>query len=195
MVVHATSTGDAVGEAIRVLFVCSANLCRSVTAAEYARRATFEHPSEWYLESAGTDVTPGQRLPRAVAETMHELGIPPRDHPLMLTQAQARTADLILTAERQHRTIVVSRFPFAVRRTFTMLEFARLLDAARRSTTPSIVHCSADLHELARVGRSLVPSLDGPSIDIGDPVAARSSEAMKDCADAIRGAIATIFSA
>jgi len=183
-------------ESIRVLFVCSANLCRSVTAAEYARRATDEHPSptiEWYFESAGTDVSPGQGLPKAVARTMVELGIPLRDDPLLLTEEYARSADLIVTAERHHRAVVVSRFPFVVRRTFTLLDFARLLEAGRSAVPTHSVDSSADLLELARIGRSHVQPIDDSSIDIGDPVAARSSEAMKQCAETIRGAIATIF--
>lgn len=192
----ATSIGRAMKEPVRVLFVCSANLCRSVTAAEYARRMAVERPSrwvDWYIESAGTDVSPGQGLPRDVALRMDELDIPRRAEPLMLTEEYARSADLILTAERHHRAVVAGRYPFAVRRTFTLLEFARLIAAGRSAVPRPVVRGADDLLELARIGRSHVQPVDDSSIDIGDPVAARSASAMTICSDTIGTAIETIF--
>jgi protein-tyrosine phosphatase len=124
---------------------------------------------------------------------MDELDIPRRPEPLMLTEEYARSADLILTAERHHRAVVAGRFPFAVRRTFTLLEFARLIAAGRRAVTSPVVRSPDDLLELARIGRSHVQPVDDTSIDIGDPVAARSVQAMTICSDTISRAVETIF--
>ncbi len=176
----------------RLLFVCSANLCRSVTAAWAAQRSADAAPEgalEWLFESAGTDVAPGQALPRRVASAMHEIGIPLRDEPMLISEPYARSADIILTAERRHRTFVARQFPFAVRRTFTLLEFARLLEAGREHAPDHSVGVGADLLRLAWTGRSLVQPVTDESIDIPDPVALGTSAAMFDCAATIQAAI------
>lgn len=184
---------------IRILFVCSANLCRSVTAAEYARRVAQRHrscpdrlcPLEWRLESVGTAVSPGQALPPSVADEMIALGIPPRQRPTMISEEYVRSADVILTAERHHRATVVTRYPFAVRYAFTLLQFAYLLDnepgASRISSTGNA------LLDLARIGQSTAPPVDDNSIDIADPVALRSAEAMHEASRAISTAVHTII--
>jgi protein-tyrosine-phosphatase len=182
-------------EPVHVLFVCSANLCRSVTAAEYARRAaqsSLSNSVSWHFESAGTEVSRGQRLPPDVASTMEMLGIPLRDRPLAVTEAHVRSADLILTAERHHRSVIAQRFPFAVRYVFTLLQFARLIGAAGPTERPIEVSNAADLLRLARIGQSSIDPLADDTIDIGDPVVARSSTAMLNCARVVEAAVQRI---
>jgi protein-tyrosine phosphatase len=179
----------------RVLFVCSANLCRSVIAAEYARRAIANKPSsplEWYVTSAGTDVGPNQGLPPKVAQAMKQLDVAPRDQPLLVSEAYVQSADVILTAEQYHRAVIARRFPFAIRYTFTLLEFARLFKAGRDASPNATVHDSNDLLTLARSGRGHVHGSDD-TIDIPDPIAARSGKAVINCARTIEAAVATII--
>jgi protein-tyrosine phosphatase len=178
-----------------ILFVCSANLCRSVTAQAYAHRAALDshQPVEWRFESAGTDVRPGQRLPAAVESAMEELRIPVTGRPRLIDEHAARSADLILTAERTHRATVARWFPFAVRSTFTLLQFANLVEAGRLAMTEGQPFDDpSDLHEIARIGRADIQPREDESIDIGDPVAARTAASMIDCANVIADAIGRI---
>ena len=180
---------------VEVLFVCSANLCRSVTAAEYARRAASDllDPIEWRFESAGTDVRPGQRLPAAVRSTMEELGIPVTTQPRLIDEQVVRSADVILTAERSHRARVASWFPFAVRSVFTLLQFADLVEAGRVGAMQErTLDRPSDLRELARIGRVDVQPRDDATIDISDPVSAGTAAAMVGCADLIADAVRRI---
>lgn len=180
----------------RVLFVCSANLCRSVTAAEFARRCAERiDPTTvgWAFESAGTDVAPGMRLPPEIARQMRELEIPLRDRPRPVSEISVREADLILTAERYHRAVIAQRFPFAVRRTYTLLQFAQLVDAGRLAEPEVAGEGPAGLHDLARTGRSHVHAMDDETIDIGDPVRSGSAAAMIECAGTISSALERIF--
>ena len=180
---------------VTILFVCSANLCRSVTAAEYARRAALDSPVsvEWRIETAGTDVHQGQRLPPMVESAMEDLGIPVTGTPRLVDERAARSADLILTAERSHRAKVARWFPFAVRSTFTLLQFADLVEVGRVTVARGrAVDDLYDLRELARIGRSEMQPRDDASIDIIDPVAAGTSRSMIDCADVIANAIGRI---
>ena len=47
-----------------------------------------------------------------------------------LTEDLVRSADLVITATREHRSHVVGLVPGAVRRTFTLLELARIASTA-----------------------------------------------------------------
>lgn len=181
---------------IDVLFVCTANLCRSVTAAEFARRQLQERTTgkvRWSIESAGTNVQPDQRLPPRIDSTMRELGIPRRSQPRPLTEADVRSARLILTAERHHRARVVERYPFAVRSTFTLLQFARLVTAGRDATGAGPTPDVDGLLTLARLGRAQVQPTEDATIDIVDPVTEGSASAMLRCADLIAGAVDEII--
>jgi protein-tyrosine phosphatase len=53
-----------------------------------------------------------------------------------LTESLVKDADLVLTLTRAQRSFVVELWPPAVRRTFTLREFARLLDQIDRSALP-----------------------------------------------------------
>jgi protein-tyrosine phosphatase len=51
-------------------------------------------------------------------------------------------ADLILTATRGHRSEVVGRFPGALRRNFTVREFAALVDGVDADSPADLVHAA-----------------------------------------------------
>ena len=183
-------------ETCRILVICSANLCRSVTAVEYARRAVENSgrlSTKWTFESAGTEVVRGQRLPSAIAETMDALGVPRRAVPVGVTEDLVRSAHIVLTAERRHRAIVARRFPFAVRYTYTLLQFARLVEAGRLARPELTALSCPDLLSLARSGVSSVQPVDDATIDIVDPVATGSHAAMRECAESVERAFQRIF--
>ena len=178
-------------QSVAILFVCSANLCRSVTAAEFARRAAGPLTAgsvRWRFASAGVHVIPGQRLPARTDSTMRDLGIPVHHRPRLVDDASVRTADLILTAERTHRATIVERFPFAVRSTYTLLQFARLVEAGR-----AVAGDDLGLTRIAQIGQANVQALEDDTIDIADPVTGDTAAAMLHCADLIDAAIQQII--
>lgn len=177
-------------QSVNILFVCSANLCRSVTAAEFARRAAgplTASPVRWRFASAGVHVVPGQRLPARTESAMRDLGIPVHHRPRPVDESSVRTADLILTAERTHRGKVVERFPFAVRSTYTLLQFARLVEAGRAAAGDDV-----ELSRLAQIGQANVQALEDDTIDIADPVGDNTTTSMLHCAELIEIAIEQI---
>jgi protein-tyrosine phosphatase len=54
----------------------------------------------------------------------------------LLSEQMLKDANLILTMTRAHRGLVVELWPAAVRRAFTLREFARLLSRVDRSALP-----------------------------------------------------------
>lgn len=92
----------------------------------------------------------------------------------------ADSADLIVTATRQHRSDVLAMTPKALRRSFTLVEFAALTQLVD----------GADPYELvanAAQRRSLAPA----QVDIGDPYR-RGPDVHRETADQIAAAVDVI---
>ncbi len=92
------------------------------------------------------------------------------------------SADLILTATKWHRSEVLSMSPRALRRTFTLMEFAALAEQVDGADPVAMVA------EASRQ-RSLAPA----KVDIGDPYR-RSPEVHRETADQIADAVRTVSS-
>jgi protein-tyrosine phosphatase len=108
-----------------VLFVCTGNICRS-PLSERMFRARVSVPT-LHVASAGTGALVGYGIDGPSGLVLREHGVNPEGHfARALTREIVHSADLILTAESSHRTIVLNAEPSLFRRTFTMREFARL---------------------------------------------------------------------
>ncbi len=119
------------GEPFRVLYVCAGNLCRSVLAERLARRALRVRPGgyagRFQVTSAGIRAVTGQPAHPYTLATLARSGADTDGFVARrLTPALVRDSDLVLTATVRHRDHVVSLLPAASRRTFTILEFARI---------------------------------------------------------------------
>ncbi|WP_166376072.1 hypothetical protein [Aeromicrobium phragmitis] len=165
--------------AFRILVVCTANVCRSPLAAGLLRRRLDS--GAFVVESAGIRALDGGRTDANVVQRLTRRGIHLPDLAArQLTPDIARQADLILTATRDHRGDVLEVFPGALRRTFTLLEFAAL--------APRVgANGPADLVRGAAMMRS-----DGPQdVDIEDPIG-RSDDVHDAVARQIEEAVDTI---
>jgi protein-tyrosine phosphatase len=108
-----------------VLFVCTGNICRS-PLGERMFRSRIAVPTI-HVSSAGTGALVGYGIDGPSGLVLRESGVNPEGHfARALTREIVHAADLILTAESNHRTIVLNAEPGVFRRTFTMREFARL---------------------------------------------------------------------
>lgn len=109
----------------RILTVCTGNLCRSPTAAQLL--ASRLDPAKFEVMSAGTRAVVGGRMPEeAIAESKHYGGAPSGHLGTQLERGMVEAADLVLTAEVAHRPLVLDLYPVAVKRVFTLRQFARL---------------------------------------------------------------------
>ena len=119
---------------MKVLYVCTANICRSPAAAALLREAGLPTVE---VVSAGTQAVVGSPACSIVRE------LPGHDSQ-PLTAGLIESADLVLTAAREHRTAVVEMYLAARTRTFTIRQAGRLaqwlldagmVDAARHGAT------------------------------------------------------------
>jgi sulfate adenylyltransferase len=110
---------------IRVLFVCTANICRSAWL-EQAARAMDTQGIEF--SSAGTHGFDAHPMDAVMSSTLDAADEGFRSR--RLTREIVEQADLVLTAESSHRAFVLEEHPQALRKVFTLGQFARAAQAA-----------------------------------------------------------------
>jgi protein-tyrosine phosphatase len=166
--------------AFRVLFVCIGNVCRSPVGerllAARLPRDRFE------VSSAGVGAMVGYAMSRYAAEELRSYGGDPTGFAArQLTPELILESDLVLTATRELRSQVLAEVPAALRRTFTLLEFAALVENAEAGT-------SAEVVAWAGTHRSSVGAVEQ---DVPDPYR-RGAEVHARTARAIDAAVAQI---
>lgn len=113
---------------IQLLTVCTGNIVRSPLSELYLRLLLADLPVE--VASAGTHPRPGEAMTDQACEIASELGIPAAEieahQAQRLTEPLVAGRDLVLAMTRAHRKTVVELDPTLLRKTFTVLEFARL---------------------------------------------------------------------
>ncbi|WP_209717741.1 hypothetical protein [Marmoricola sp. OAE513] len=130
-----------------VLFVCIGNVCRSPVGE---RLLAARLPTDRFtVSSAGVGAMVGYAMSKyAAAELVGYGGDPKGFAARQLTPDLIEGADLILTATRDLRSQVLSESPGALRRTFTILEFAALT-GMNDATSPAEVVKWAGAHRSA----------------------------------------------
>lgn len=139
---------------LNVLFVCTANICRSPYMEQAARALAGD--AEITFASTGTHGLTGHRMEKAMATTLGTSDPEFRSQPL--SRELVDWADLILTAESSHRTFVTEEHPRALRKVFTLGQFARVAEAAPELRGRELI---------AAAGERRTPPL--PEDDIDDP--------------------------
>jgi protein-tyrosine phosphatase len=168
------------GRKFNILFVCTGNICRSpfaeiLTRALIADRMGRRGAACFTVSSAGTHGLVGApmdelsraelapwRLDGAAADGFAARQLDPRI---------VGCADLVLTAERRHRSFVVGLEPRALPVTFCLRELARLLDLVDLDELPT--NPIARAHAVARAAsqaRGLLAYATAEDDAIPDPI-------------------------
>ncbi len=176
-------------EAFRILVVCTGNLCRSPLTERLLRTrldAGLGPYAEFFqISSAGIRGLDAYEMDHRAAEELRRLGGDPSGfRSRSLTETQVTAADLVLTAGREHRSGVLREAPGALRRTFTLTEFANL--APYRFTTADTWR--AALTEAVRDAADRRGSATLENYDLDDPIGG-SAELHRRVADDIGEAV------
>lgn len=173
---------------MRLLSVCTGNICRS-SVAEYVLRALLGSSSPNRIESAGTSARAGMPMTTGPAALVHEYGDPAleyRPRSRLLTGSLIDGHDLILTMTRDQRRVAVGLAPRRLRVVFTLREFVALagaVDGVSRpagATSSSAGRRSDQLIGAIGKARYLVDPVQNQ--DIADPVG-RGQAAYRRLAD------------
>lgn len=144
----------------RVLFVCTGNICRSAIA-EQVLRARYGS-DEVVFSSAGTGALVGSAMPEQAAEISRHLGGTPDTHSgRQLTQSIVADSDLVIALTREHRSDIVRTHPRANRYTFTLREFARVIESYTRDDEAKPLLRASTLAETLRNGVPLIAAQRG----------------------------------
>ncbi|KQO95419.1 arsenate reductase/protein-tyrosine-phosphatase family protein [Leifsonia sp. Leaf264] len=191
---------DPVAQPLRILVVCTGNICRSPLAERVLQSRLDAAGIPAVVTSAGTSAMTGDAMTPQAAELAARYGASAAGHAARdLTASLVAESDLVLTATRAHRAATVTLHPRATRYTFTLREFARLADGARaegdltaedRASLPALIAGIA-------AHRGYFPPLADPADDdIVDPY--RMPQEVYDEAgeaiDAATAVVASVFS-
>ena len=179
---------------IRILMVCTGNICRS-PVAERLFRARVDPAALASATSAGTAGLSGRPMDPPSAQALHELGGDPAGHASRrLTEAMVADADLILTAELSQRSVVLQAGPLAFRRTFTLREFGRLGATLERAAAPvNMTELRERVGEIA-AERGHAPPAEPGGDDIDDPYGA-TIDVARLCAGEVSAAVDQLIGA
>jgi sulfate adenylyltransferase len=143
---------------VKVLFVCTANICRSPYAEVVARRMAGPS-SSLQFGSAGVRATDGNPMdPPMAAEAAGRGALVDGFRSTRLTHQLIDAADLILTAESAHRRWILEERPIALQKAFSLGQFARGLAVAEPGPADTL---------LERVRSRAATALPGD--DVADP--------------------------
>jgi protein-tyrosine phosphatase len=112
-------------ESFSILAVCTGNICRSPAVERLLASQLGPSVS---VRSAGTHALVGHPISEPMAALIRQAGVEPDAFEARrLSERMLKEADLVLAMTRAQRGLVVELWPAAVRRSFTLREFARLL--------------------------------------------------------------------
>ena len=171
------------GDPLRVLFVCTANICRSAAAEALARRL-IPDATDVSFTSAGTEGWVDSPLNEDMAPALPADLDVSEFRSRRLTPEMVDEADLVLTAEAAHLAFVLDARPDASGKVFTLGQFA---EAVRRAPT------GLDRLELLRhVGETRGPA--DAALDVADPYR-RGPEAVAACVARLDDLLRTVLPA
>ena len=122
-------------EVFSILAVCTGNVCRSPAVERLLASQLGPSVS---VSSTGTHALVGHPISEPMAALLRQAGVEPEPFEgRLLSEQMLKDANLILTMTRAQRGLVVELWPAAVRRAFTLREFARLLSDVDPAALPT----------------------------------------------------------
>jgi len=177
-----------------VLFVCTGNICRSPLAEKLfrARLAERPTPSGIVVASAGLHAVVGASMePEPLAITLRHHGDPAHSA-TQISERLVRSASVILTMTREQRAELAQEYPFALKRTFTLVEFTRLLGEVGDRVKPPVPDSDEVLFDtVMEASRFRGMVVARPEDDIEDPYR-RSLETHERVGERIAALVATL---
>ncbi|MET1085709.1 MAG: low molecular weight phosphatase family protein [Arthrobacter sp.] len=195
---------------VRILTVCTGNICRS-PVAERLLQAGLDQvvPGGFEVRSAGTRAMVGDPIQPMSADIIRTFGGDPEHFAArQLTPKILRGVDLVLTMTSGHRGEVLQLDASFLKRTFTIREFARMLDvldqrAEAQGKAPEAAYDGGDplganhafwrgLPARAAAVRHLSLPADAAENDIIDPYR-RAPEVYRQMEDELAPAIVSVL--
>jgi len=167
-----------------ILAVCTANICRSPMIELLLRKQL--DPEKFTVGSAGVHGWNRAPVDSMVTMELARFGVRAAGfQSRALNDQLINEADLILAATRDHRAHILGRSPDALRKTFTLLEFAALMDGS--TAEPAVVSSPATLVEESFKRRGQARK----DLDLSDPYR-QGPDVHRAVAEKVRDAVSVI---
>jgi sulfate adenylyltransferase len=140
---------------LKVLFVCTANICRSAYMEIRAKQLAGNIDGLSFA-SAGTHGFTDHPMNDVMASTLAEPDDTFRSQ--RLSRQLVEDADVILTAEASHRAHILEEFPQAIRKVFTLGQFAAHVEQADGLRGRDLIAAAGQRRTAA-----------DPALDVADP--------------------------
>ena len=145
--------------AISVMTVCTGNMCRSPLAERLLAARSAAAGLDVVVDSAGTKAANGVQIHPETLRVLEGYGGDGSGFASRLLTPRLITGhDLVITATRKHRDAVQELAPLMWKKTYTILEAAKLADADELLTIAGLAR--------ARLGIDT----DDPALDVEDPI-------------------------
>jgi protein-tyrosine phosphatase len=183
---------------VRILTVCTGNICRSPVAERLLQAGLDQvRPGAFEVRSAGTRAMVGDPIQPGSADIIRTYrGTPDGFAARQLTPTILRESDLVLAMTSGHRGEVMQMDASLLKRTFTIREFARMLEVLEQRETPAPDVDTADswreLPARAASVRHLALTQDATENDVVDPYR-RGQETYQQMEDQLAPAILAIL--
>jgi len=180
--------------AFTVLFVCIGNVCRS-PLAERLLKARLDDlrgssQDDVLVTSAGVRALAGNAMDANAADELHRRGGTSEGFVAQqVTEQQVVEADLVLTMTRELRSRVLEEAPSALRRTFTLTEFAELVEEEPADSPQALVADAAQRRSSALLDDYDVADPIGGSEELHCQVADVIDDAVRRVAHALAASI------
>ena len=193
---------DPASAQVRILTVCTGNICRSPVAERLLQAGLDQAvPGGFVVTSAGTHAMVGDPIQPPSADIVRTFGGNAEGFAArQLTSRILRGVDLVLTMTSGHRGEVLKLDASVLKRTFTIREFARMLEALEKRDAADEANGKADdagtlwrglPARLASV-RHLALAADSSDNEVIDPYK-RSAEVYRQMEDELAPAILIIL--
>jgi protein-tyrosine-phosphatase len=158
---------------VRLLFVCTGNICRSAAADRLATKWATDTGARVSVRSAGTRAVAGRPVHPRTERALERYGVRgDKFSSRPLTAHDIDWADVVLTMTSQHREEVVAVTPRGLHKVFMLLEAARLLQTMPPGRLEGVTSGSGGgmLADALREARSRHARPRGAVCDVVDPI-------------------------
>lgn len=110
---------------IKIMFVCTGNICRSAMAHKMMEKMIEETEKDIEVYSCGTFAEDGDRSTHEAIQIMEDYDIDLKSHKAInIRKADVKEMDIILCATTAHKINVINMQPEVKEKTYTIKEYA-----------------------------------------------------------------------